>query len=636
MLVWSIRLLPASSWNLFQGCFEAGPKHSYQRRRDTTTLVLVGVFGFLRNEPGFLNVEFGTMIPHRTTGLVAIIVFVGLLLFIFSASPIPDTTVEGEEPSKVAQYVPRPKLPSLTNLNLPSFRSPSHEAPPEQKNSTSGESKWFSHWEWLNPFSSAITLDEHRSVLPPLRERRPIYTYYNPKYNPQKHAGEDLKNDWTADAELLLAWRRAWFAQGFRPVVLTPADAMKNPRYQLVQNLKLGPDVENEVFRWLAWGYMGTGLLSDFHCFPMARYDDKLLLSLREGTDPQFITRFDNFQGALYSAEKGRLDQAIDAAIKKLDAKSSTMLADLMPPETFKIAQPTALAFYKSSAITSHYPVLHEKISQNPSSGRLLLVQLINAHLHNTFQNSYPGGLAVLKPFPQHTTALVEPALRLAKALIQCPESPVPDSCPPNNQECRPCGSAKQPMIISQPSSYKNSTFIFTIGTLPHPYTLVSLQKSSDQVTTRQIRRETGRDAWLTDVTKDLIEGELGGSYRGLLLKNAVAGKQAVANALWMTVESLPAEAGQSLPSDLLDEFEWQFGFKIPRGGTIDPNTVGDKESVQNKNPSQQGVQREYELIQNARAIIKDKNSQQVGAKNAAEAWNLADTEIWRFVKAFR
>ncbi|KAJ5949053.1 hypothetical protein N7454_000637 [Penicillium verhagenii] len=127
------------------------------------------------------------MIPHRSTALLAIIVFVALLLFIFSSSPIPNTTAaEGKETvSGPAKYLPQPHLPSLSDLKLPTFRAPSHEPPPVETNSTSGESKWFSNWEWLNPFSSAITLDEDRSVLPPLHDRRPIYTYYNPKYNPK-------------------------------------------------------------------------------------------------------------------------------------------------------------------------------------------------------------------------------------------------------------------------------------------------------------------------------------------------------------------------------------------------------------------------------------------------------------------
>jgi len=184
-----------------------------------------------------LNV--GKMIPHRSTALLSVIVFVALLLFIFSSSPVPDA---GEQSATgPAKFVPTPKLPSLSNFHLPSFRPPSHEQPEEQTNSTHGESKWYSTLEWLNPFSSAITLDENRSVLPPLRERRPIYTYYDAKYNPNKSNGKDLKDLQNADAELLLAWRRAWFAQGFKPVVLTPGDAMKTPTMKLFRNGNLRP-----------------------------------------------------------------------------------------------------------------------------------------------------------------------------------------------------------------------------------------------------------------------------------------------------------------------------------------------------------------------------------------------------------
>ncbi|KAJ5871701.1 uncharacterized protein N7529_004054 [Penicillium soppii] len=576
------------------------------------------------------------MIPHRSTALLSIIVFVALLLFIFSSSPVPDAAAE--EVTGPAKFVPRPKLPSLANLHLPSFRPPSHEQPEEQNNSTHGESKWYSTLEWLNPFSSSITLDENRSVLPPLVERRPIYTYYNAKYNPNKASGKELKDLQNADAELLLAWRRAWFAQGFKPVVLTPGDAMLNPNYEIVQKLKLSPKTENEVFGWLAWGHMGTGLLSDFHCFPMARYDDPMLSYLRRGSVPEAITRFENLQNALYAADKSRIDAAVQSAVLKLEDKTASFV-DLIDAAAFKVEPSKALAFYKSAAVTSHYPIVHEKMSQNPAAGQLALVQLINSHLHNHFQTAFPAGLAVLKPFPQHTTALVEPALRLAKALIQCPESPMADSCPPNESECRPCGSAKSPMRISQPSTYKNTTFLFTIGTLPHPYTLVSLQKNSEEITTPQIRRETERDAWLSEVTKDDLGPELGSSYRGVIFKQVVAGEDAVGTSLWMTVESLPAAAGQTLPSELLDEFEWQFGFKIPRGGKIDPATENDKnsaKSAQDHTPSEQGVGKEYELIQKAREVIKDKSTNRINIRDVVEAWNLADTEVWRFVKAYR
>lgn len=227
------------------------------------------------------------MIPHRSTALITIIVFVALVLVIFSSSPTTDPST-GEEVSGPAKYVPHPKLPSLNNLHLPSFHPTVHTPPEPQPNSTSGESKWFSDWSWINPFSSSITLDENRSVLPPLRNRPFIYTYYEP------NKGNDREED-NADAQLLLAWRRAWFAQGFRPVILGPGEAMNNQLYELVQPLNLKPELESELFRWLAWGHMGDGMLADWHCFPMARYDNALLTYLRRGTDPALITRFEGF-----------------------------------------------------------------------------------------------------------------------------------------------------------------------------------------------------------------------------------------------------------------------------------------------------------------------------------------------------
>ncbi|GFN13196.1 hypothetical protein AtubIFM56815_006317 [Aspergillus tubingensis] len=567
------------------------------------------------------------MIPHRSTALITIVVFVALVLVIFSSSPVTDPST-GEEVSGPAKYVPHPKLPSLNNLHLPSFHPTVHTPPEPQPNSTSGESKWFSDWSWINPFSSSITLDENRSVLPPLRNRPFIYTYYEP------NKGNDREED-NADAQLLLAWRRAWFAQGFRPVILGPGEAMNNQLYELVQPLSLKPELESELFRWLAWGHMGDGMLADWHCFPMARYDNALLTYLRRGTDPALITRFDGFGNALFSGEKSRINDAIKEAMNKVDDKS-TSLIDLLPTEFFKVEEPSALALYDSAAITSHYPTVAEKIVSSPTAGRLALAELINAHLHNTFQNSFPAGVAVLKPFPEHTTALVEPALRLAKALVQCPSSPVPHSCPPNSPKCHPC-DAEKPMQVSQPATYRNTTQVFTIGTLPHPFTLISLQQDSTEVTTRHIRRETDRDVWLAEVTKEHLGTDIGGSARAVVFKRAVADDAVVGTSLWMTVESLPPQAGQSLPSELLDEFEWQFGFKIPRDGKVDAkNEEEKKESVQQANPSEQGVEKEYGILKQAREYLKGKDTNRIGITDVAEAWNLADTEVWRFVRAYR
>lgn len=567
------------------------------------------------------------MIPHRSTALVSIVIFVALLLVIFSSSPTTTTTSDPETGEEVEVTGPAKYIPKLSEFHLPSFRPAAHK-PPEQKNSTSGESKWYSDWEWINPFSSSITLDENRSVLPPLADRTFIYAYYDTrKYNDPKEE--------SADAQLLLTWRRAWYAKGFRPVILGRGEAMNNPIYEAVQRMQLSPDLEADIFRWLAWGHMGTGLLSDIRCFPMGRYDDGLLEYLRRGVDPAQVVRFDHIRSALFAGEKARINDAIQDAIKK-DATQAKSMLDLVSPEFFKVEQPTALAYYTSSTITSQYPNIAEKIVFSPGEGRLALVDLINSHLHHTFQNAFPAGIAVLKPFPKYTTALVEPALRLAKALAQCSQSVMPSSCPPNQQKCHTC-SPEQPTLITQPPVYKNTSHLFTIGTLPHPYTLVSLQQSTEEVTTRYIRRETERDAWLTEITNVVMEQDYGSSSRAVVFKEAVAGEPAMGTSLWMTVENLPAHAGQALPSALLDEFEWQLGFKIPRDGNVDAKNEGTvKESMQHANPSEQGIEREYELIQRAREVMKDKQNNRIHIKDVAEAWNLAHAEVWRFVRAYR
>ena len=566
------------------------------------------------------------MIPHRSTALISIVVFIALLLVIFSSSPTTTSDpATGEEVVEVAG--PAKYIPKLNSFHLPSFRPAAHE-PPEQKDSSNGESKWYSHWEWINPFSSSITLDEDRSVLPPLADRPFIYTYYDPN-----NANDD--DEVHADAQLLLTWRRAWYAQGFRPVILGRGEAMNNPVYEAIQRMQLNPSLEKDMFRWLAWGHMGTGLLSDIRCFPMARYDDDLLSYLRRGVDPAQIVRFDHIGSALFAGEKAQINDAIQDAIKK-DATQAKFMLDLVSPELFTVEQPNALAYYSSSTITSHYPAIAEKTGSSPTQGRLALVELINSHLHHAFQNAFPAGVAVLKPFPKHTTALVEPALRLAKALAQCSASSVPSSCPPNQQKCHPC-SPEQPMVITQPSAYKNTSQLFTIGTLPHPFTLVSLQQKSEEVTTKYIRRETVRDAWLKEATNNVMDEDFGASSRAVVFKEAVAGEPSIGTSLWMTVENLPAAAGQAIPSALLDEFEWQFGFKIPRDGNVDEkNEDATKESMQHANPSEQGIEREYELLQGAREVMKDKQSNRIHIKDVAEAWNLADTEVWRFVRAYR
>ena len=104
----------------------------------------------------------------------------------------------------------------------------------------------------MSPFSSSVTLDENRSLLPPVEKRPPIYTYYDHTLKKD----DEIK---AAETQILITWRRAWWAHGFRPMILGPAEATKNPLYEEVQQKGLEAAIKDELLRWLAWESMGYG-----------------------------------------------------------------------------------------------------------------------------------------------------------------------------------------------------------------------------------------------------------------------------------------------------------------------------------------------------------------------------------------
>jgi hypothetical protein len=144
------------------------------------------------------------------------------------------------------------------------------------------------------------------------------------------------------------------------------------------------------------------------------------------------------------------------------------------------------------------------------------------------------------------------------------------------------------------------------------------------------------------EVTKDILGEERGGSSRAVAFKEAVAGDPYIWRTFWMTVETFPAQPGQDLPTTLLDELEWYFGFKIPRDAIKKvedkkpedaPKGEGDKKPEAKQDTP---LEQEYKLIGKARELLNDKQASRINIRNVAEAWNLADVEVWRFVQAYR
>ena len=554
--------------------------------------------------------------PTRRGPLIICLVGAVIFFTIFFSTSSSNASSTATGAAKFIPSLPRPHNP---------FRPPVHE-PPIQRNSTSGEAKWFNDWKWLNPFSSSITLDENRSVLPPLHTRPPIYTFYDADV-------EKTEAVRTAENRLLLIWRRAWWAQGFKPVILGRAEALSNPHYENLQGKKLNSGLEAELVRWLAWGHMGSGILVNWLVLPMGFYDDHLLSYLRRGQYPQ-LTRYESLGSGIYSGDQNSVDLAIANVLRSRKLQTAKSIVEATSdPDMFAVdPKPSDIAFYDPAALTNLYKPVADALLANQAQGLTFLSNLISAHLHATFLNNFPSGIAVLSPHVPRCTILSTAALALAHSLNTCADSPVPHSCPPNTPNCTPCTS----LNLSYPGWLSNNTSLFTIGTVPHPYTLALLLAKKPEVTVRHIRRDTDRDRWLQLVTQDTLGTKLGGAGRIVHFKDTVAGELSAPRSIWVTAEQ-----------DLQwQDLEWHFGFRLPRANTSAEDVLSSATPAQMKplldtmKPKQPATD-----VLADQAVFLNKGKEKVNRKSetrilddmqeVVEAWNLADTEAWRFVRSY-
>lgn len=574
---------------------------------------------------------FKRRINHRQIVVLFLSLGVFALFTLFVA--LPDAVPTGPSLSKsLADH--KITLPNYSEFSLPQYTDklnlfrPASHTPPEQKTSKYDGSSWYSNWNWRSPFSSSTTMDESRSLLPPLNDRTPIYCYYDT-------TGERDATTKEAESALLLTWRRAWWAQGFKPVILSIAEAMNNPLYHGMQGAEMDPTLQKDIMRWLAWDNMGGGLLVDNMLFPMGPRQEPLLSFLRRGEFPE-LTRWEELGGALFAGPQPKIRKSITEALENRQKKTAKDLISAVSRDNFRVdPSHDAVAYYDQKTIEKNYPKIVEGMATNRAQGIQSLNTLINYHLHNTWQDLFSEGIAVLKPFPTHTTTLIEPAVELAKRLATCHASPIPASCPPNLPKCTPCVSS-YPMKVSTPARYRNKTELYTIGTVPHPYTLRILDAFRSDIDVAYIRRETQRDHWLYRVFQERLGTGISASARVVTFKDTVAAEYATSRSLWLTDE----ESGP------LHDVDWWFGFAVPRDLTDDgksetPVPGPERRPKPAHDPADGPIPEDNELalepgfLEKAREIRQSKLEGDVRLRMAAEAWNLADTEAWRFAKAF-
>ena len=574
------------------------------------------------------------MLNRRYQVVLGLFTICAIALVLLSKAVPVDVPAVNAVTDRLPESIRHPNLPGLPKAINPF--APSAHKPPVQANSSSGEISWYADWRWRNPFSWSVTLDENREVLPPLPTRPPVYTFYEPN-------STDPKAVRHAEEKLLLQWRRAWWAQGFKPIVLGRPEAINNPLYRKVQRLQLKEDIEVELARWLAWGNMGTGILTNWLAFPMASYDDSALSYLRRGEFPE-LTRFEGLHAGLFCGDKVSIQKTIDQFIGDAEIKDVKSLADTRFDSLFRIEpQPSSIALYDTQTIEKKYKSIAKSLftEQTKAEGLRLLSSLINAHLHATWQSTFSSGIAVMRPLGEHMTTVFEAAVDVATNLTQCPWSPEPTTCPPNRPKCKKCLSS-QPLAISTPPTYQNRSGVFHVGMVPHPYTTLAMAHGRDSALTARFVRRLGaaaRDPWLTEVTKDVVGTGPSSARRLTLFKEAVAAPHARgANALWLTAEKPDARI-----EDL--ELDWVFGFDVP-APIVDLHTSETPVPGPERRPKIEKVgggkeltelerERELKRLGRARDAVHSKDRQIVVVRDAVEAWCMADTEAWRFARAF-
>uniref|UniRef100_A0A2D3UNT9 Uncharacterized protein n=1 Tax=Ramularia collo-cygni TaxID=112498 RepID=A0A2D3UNT9_9PEZI len=515
----------------------------------------------------------------------------------------------------------------LPHLNP--FGTPAHPPPPEQANSVSGDTRWYSDWKWRNPFSSDVTRDEERAVLPPLRVRPAVYTYFDPA---GRRKDEESR---VAEQELLKTWRRAWWASGFHPVVLTKSEAMQNPLYRKVQGMGLSDGVMGELMRWLAWASMNGGILTNFLAVPMAvGYDDATLAYLRRGEYP-VLTAYEGLGSGLYVGDKEAVADAVHQVVDSPALKSVGKLDEAFPKDTITVdAPPASIAFYSLANLKAKYAPIRDLLDGgNIGEAMTMLPDLITSHLHANWREGFPKGISVVKPLPAKSTSLIESAIDIARNLSSCPISPIPTSCPPNRPKCKPCVSST--MAINTPKVFRNDSSTFTIGIVPHPWTIQTIVKDRQDMDVAFIRRKTDRDIWIEALTKELLGAGVSSHMRLPSLKNAVATEYGNAQSLWLTPEA-PLE---------IESLDWIFGFRIPRetlptGKSETPVPGPERRPPKPKAefgdgpvPTEQVLKRERELFDLGKRWLKERKNEEI--RGVVEGWNLADTEGWKFVRAW-
>ncbi|KAK7203133.1 hypothetical protein BZA70DRAFT_82396 [Myxozyma melibiosi] len=517
---------------------------------------------------------------------------------------------------------------------------------------------------WETPFSFSVsTADSDVAVIPQQLDRCPIYSFFD------EAEFAALGVNVTIERAVLERWKRAIWAYGFMPVVLTTEDSKKNPRFNELEAIpSLRAHKKIDTLKYLAWSTAPTGILANHRIFPFTTKPNQNELKHLRECQFGLLTVYKDLGSDFVTGANKAVDEFVANAFTTGHRGNIAGYVD-----EIVIVEPKIGVFvhYTEEFVESTYKNMPPE----------LLPDVINAHMHNNWLSRFSDGIEIVEPFPSTDRILHYPALSTAYALTVCPPEELEQFCPPGKEKCYKCNSNLPSGFIKFAEVIGRTKSAFKFVTVPHPLTHLALTYSTaNPLSADFVRRKTTRDAFTKAVTDEIVEEGVGAPDRMLELKKLAAANYEVLDDQYYAIWE--AQLDMSPACALDNYFEWALGFSF--GGVLrnsgssqaddddaetSTSTTPGKSSVDSPaspfsvlsiqldqclpaseakqlhkdaeaigRPSRNGVppplQPTKDVINAARNGVLSTTAAMKRTRKMIEGWNLADAELWRFVRA--
>lgn len=478
---------------------------------------------------------------------------------------------------------------------------------------------------WMQLFPES---EELRGLQPQEEEvdefaRCRVYTYYD-------------KSKKSEDTEALLqVWIKAWWAIGLFPVVLTNEISVKHDQYAYIHEkfADVGLNLER-IDAVLAMDYMNyEGMLTANYVFPMAPANDDLLREMRQCQVLDVMTKYRSTRDDIMRGSSLAYKVLAQSLVKYdsvVDRKRVEVLGmEGVPGVNFRELEETkTFAVYDDETVKKIYPKLFEgkpvgKGGKSFSFVKNQLASLVNGHLQDNFLVNHRGGIEVLTPDVDISDVdfVSRPSLRVAMELVRCNLTPLPKTCAPQHTsattKCFDCSKLVSSSIIKQVPSYELKDFTFFVGNVPHPLTLLAMDRQNVEIDAA-IVRASARDIW----AKRALAGAL------TRHASAIQGLVHLSESLWRNEDNhLPdAQIWQTFENSSYADLEYEVGFSLPElKASLDQlaHTTREKSS---------GIR---STLNKAREIVYSKTDPVPKARELTEAWSQYDAGAHQLISNY-